>query len=94
MSNYALQAEVPDVLRGRVFATDMMIVTLAISVSQLAAGAVVDHVSPRVLIAAFGTVTLVYAVVWRLVTSRVMRRTRPDEAAAADATSSAPVIPS
>jgi MFS family permease len=94
MSNYALQAEVPDVLRGRVFATDMMIVTLAISVSQLAAGAVVDHVSPRVLIAAFGTVTLVYAVVWRVVTARVMRRTRPADAAADDEGTRAPVIPS
>ena len=36
MSNYALQGEVPDRLRGRVFATDMMLATLAISVSQLA----------------------------------------------------------
>ena len=35
MSNYALQGEVPDRLRGRVFATDMMLATLAISVSQL-----------------------------------------------------------
>ena len=39
MSNYALQIEVPDHLRGRVFATDMMIVTLAISASVLVAGA-------------------------------------------------------
>jgi MFS family permease len=69
MSNYALQAEVPDALRGRVFATDMMIATLAISVSQLAAGAVVDHVSPRVLVAVFGSVTLLYAIVWRLVSA-------------------------
>ena len=39
MSNYALQVEVPDRLRGRVFATDMMLATLAISVSQLAVAA-------------------------------------------------------
>src|SRR5262249_42023766 len=38
MSNYALQLEVPDELRGRVFATDMMIATLAISISVLFAG--------------------------------------------------------
>ena len=43
MSNYALQGEVPDRLRGRVFATDMMLATLAISVSQLVVAAVVDH---------------------------------------------------
>ena len=48
LSNFALQGEVPDRLRGRVFATDMMLATLAISVSQLAVGAVVDHVDERV----------------------------------------------
>ena len=39
LSNFALQGEVPDRLRGRVFATDMMLATLAISVSQLAVAA-------------------------------------------------------
>ena len=38
LSNFALQGEVPDRLRGRVFATDMMLATLAISVSQLVVG--------------------------------------------------------
>ena len=47
MSNYALQAEVPDGLRGRVFATDVMIATVAISVSQLVVGGFVDRVSPQ-----------------------------------------------
>lgn len=75
VSNFALQTEVPDALRGRVLAADMMIATLAIAVSQLVAGAFVDRVSPRVVIAAAGAVTLTYAVVWRLVTLRPMRRT-------------------
>jgi MFS family permease len=66
ISNYALQLEVPDHLRGRVFATDMMIATLAISVSVLLAGALVDHVNPRIPIAICGGLTLVYSVVWRL----------------------------
>jgi MFS family permease len=74
MSNFALQAEVPDELRGRVFAADMMIATLAISASQLAVGLLVDRVDPRLLVAACGATTLTYAVVWRLVTLRVMRR--------------------
>ena len=59
MSNYALQGEVPDRLRGRVFATDMMLATLAISVSQLARGLVVDHVDERVILAGCGLITLV-----------------------------------
>jgi MFS family permease len=74
MSNFALQEEVPDELRGRVFATDMMIATLAIAASQLAAGFFVDRVEPRVVVGVCGAVTLVYAMVWRLVTMRLMKR--------------------
>lgn len=70
LSSFALQAEVPDGLRGRVFATDMMIATLAIGVSQLIAGAFVDRVSPRVVVAVAAGVTLTYAVLWRLATRR------------------------
>jgi MFS family permease len=73
MSNYALQIEVPDQLRGRVFATDMMIATLAISVSLLLVGALVDHVAARILIAACGMLTLLYGIGWRLATRRLMR---------------------
>jgi MFS family permease len=74
LSSYALQVEVPDGLRGRVFATDIMITTVAISVSQLVVGALVDRVSSRLLIACCGGVTLTYAVLWRLLTRRIMRR--------------------
>lgn len=74
ISNFALQTEVPDGLRGRVLAADMMIATLAIAVSQLVAGAFVDSVSPRVVIAVSGAVTGAYAIVWRLITLRLMRR--------------------
>jgi len=74
ISNFALQTEVPDGLRGRVLAADMMIATLSIAVSQLVAGAFVDSVSPRVVIAVSGAVTGIYAIVWRLVTLRLMRR--------------------
>jgi MFS family permease len=73
MSNYALQIEVPDALRGRVFATDIMIATMAISVSLLLAGALVDLLDPRVLVAACGSLTLVYGVGWRLATRRFER---------------------
>ncbi|MDO3702246.1 MFS transporter [Micromonospora sp. C28SCA-DRY-2] len=71
MSNFALQGEVPDRLRGRVFATDMMLATLAISVSQLVVAAVVDTVDERVVLAGCGLVTLVYAVGWRIATRRL-----------------------
>ncbi|MEU5724051.1 MFS transporter [Micromonospora sp. NPDC047738] len=71
LSNYALQGEVPDHLRGRVFATDMMLATLAISVSQLAVALVVDTVSERSVLAGCGLVTVVYALGWRLATRRL-----------------------
>jgi MFS family permease len=72
MSNYALQAEVPDALRGRVFATDIMLASVAISVSQLIVGALVETVNTHVLIAGCGMVTLAYAIGWRLATLRLV----------------------
>lgn len=71
LSNYALQGEVPDRLRGRVFATDLMLATLAIAISQLGATAVVDHVSEQTILAGCGLVTLTYAIGWRLATRRL-----------------------
>ncbi|MBE1484817.1 MFS transporter [Plantactinospora soyae] len=71
MSNYALQGEVPDRLRGRVFATDMMLATVAIAVSQLVVAGVVDHVDQRVVLAGCGLTTLVYAVGWWVATRRL-----------------------
>jgi MFS family permease len=73
LSNYALQIEVPDSLRGRVFATDMMIVTLAMSFSLLFAGELTDHLNPRIPVAICAGLTLVYGVIWRLTTRRLMR---------------------
>ncbi len=70
MSNYALQLEVPDELRGRIFATDMMIATLAISLSVLVVGQLVDVVDVRILVAACASATLVYALGWWLVARR------------------------
>jgi MFS family permease len=76
-SSFALQAEVPDRLRGRVFATDLMLATLAVAVSQLAVGGLIDTLSPRVLIAGCASVTLVYAVTWRIAMHRPTRAASP-----------------
>jgi MFS family permease len=73
MSSYALQLVVPDHLRGRVFSTDQMIVSLSISVSVLAAGALVDAFDPRVAMAVCGGLTLCYGVVWYAVARRIER---------------------
>ncbi|MET8912765.1 MFS transporter [Micromonospora sp. NPDC004551] len=81
LSNYALQGEVPDRLRGRVFATDMMLATLAISVSQLVVALVVDVVDERTVLAGCGLVTVVYAAGWRLATRRLSLTDPVEEAA-------------
>ncbi|MFG1602641.1 MFS transporter [Actinoplanes sp. NPDC049265] len=83
LSNYALQGEVPDRLRGRVFATDMMLATLAIAVSQLGAAAVVDHVSERAILVGCGLITVAYAVGWRIATRRLSLSDPDTEEAAA-----------
>jgi hypothetical protein len=83
MSTFALQAEVPDELRGRVFATDVMITTLAITVSQLLVSVSVDHVNTRVLVVCCGGVTCAYAIGWRLLTRRVLRRVASEVGSAA-----------
>jgi hypothetical protein len=74
MSSVALQAEVPDQLRGRVVSADFTIASLAVAVSQVIAGLLLGHVDPWVLIGANGAVTLLYAVGWRLVTLRTLDR--------------------
>ncbi|MFC7550961.1 MFS transporter, partial [Plantactinospora sp. GCM10030261] len=76
LSNFALQGEVPDRLRGRVFATDMMLAMVAISISLLVVAAVVDRVDERAVVAGCALVTVVYAIGWRLATRR-LRLTDP-----------------
>ncbi len=70
MSNLALQQEVPDALRGRVFSADLMLATLAVATSQVLVGLLVDGTDPRLLIAACGATTLTYSIVWRVVSAR------------------------
>ncbi len=70
MSSAALQAEVPDGLRGRVLATDLMFATTAVTISQVLVGLLVDRVDPWLLVAGCGLATLLYSVGWRLVTLR------------------------
>lgn len=69
MSSYALQAEVPDGFRGRVVAADVMLSTVAVAGSQLAVSALIDVVDIRVLLAACGVLSLLYAIGWRAATA-------------------------
>jgi hypothetical protein len=61
-----------------------LIATLAISASLLLAGVLVDHTDPRVPIAVCASLALVYGIVWRIATRRLMRTSAvaPEPAAA------------
>ena len=71
LSNYALQGEVPDRLRGRVFATDMMLATLAIAVSQLVVAPSSTTWTSAPCWPAAALITVVYALGWRFATRRL-----------------------
>lgn len=79
LSNIALQAEVPDALRGRVFSADFMLATLAIAASQVGAGVLSERVDLQLLASLGGAVTLLYAVVWTVATSRLRLAERSPE---------------
>ncbi|NUT38292.1 MAG: MFS transporter [Hamadaea sp.] len=74
MSSFAIQRAVPDELRGRIGATDTMIAMIAVTASQFVAGAFVDSVDTRALVAGCALTTLAYAGGWRVVTRRIERR--------------------
>jgi len=63
-SSYGLQREVPDDIRGRIFAADFALVTLTSSVSTLAAGALADAIGPRFTALLGGMAMLAWALVW------------------------------
>lgn len=67
-STFGLQREVPDHIRGRVFAVDYGLVTLTMSLSSLLVGTMSDRFGPRIATAATASLCLVWAVGWGLVT--------------------------
>ena len=71
-STVLLQLEVPDRFRGRVFATELALVTLMSSVSSYWTGRQLDHAgwSPRTLAFALGAMFCVPGVLWLIIQSR------------------------
>ena len=67
-STVLLQTAVEDAFRGRVFAAEMMLLTLALAASNYATGEALDRfrVSPRVITFAFGLFFMLPGVVWLL----------------------------
>ena len=81
LSTYGLQARAPDHVRGRILAGDFGMVTLIITLSNIAAGVLADAVGVRPTIALFATLDIaaaaVYLVATRQVRARLMREDQP-----------------
>lgn len=64
ISTYGLQREVPDFIRGRVFAADYGLVTLTMAFSGLATGVLSDRVGPMAATLATASVCLGFGLAW------------------------------
>jgi len=71
ISSYGLQREVPDHLRGRMFAADFGLVTLTTSVSTIAAGLLADTAGPISTALAGGMLMLAWGIIWAFRTRRL-----------------------
>ena len=73
ISTYGLQREVPDFIRGRVFAVDYGFFTLSMAVSGLATGLAADRFGAAHATMATAAFCLVFGVVWGLATRKCWR---------------------
>jgi MFS family permease len=72
LSSLGLQRAVPDAIRGRVFSADYALVTLAVAVSTLVAGAVASAAGPASALYALMVPAGLAAVAW-LIWTRPLR---------------------
>jgi MFS family permease len=73
LSTYGLQTAVPDHIRGRVFAADFALVTLSMSVSVLASGALAEITGPRLPTGLLAAVSCLWGAAY-LTFTRSLRR--------------------
>ena len=74
ISTYGLQREVPDFIRGRVFAADYGFVTLTLALSGLVTGFASDHLGPLRATLATASLCLLFGVLWAWWTRKLWRR--------------------
>jgi MFS family permease len=72
-STYGLQREVPDFIRGRVFAADYGFVTLTMSISSLAAGLLSDHFGATAATVTIASLSILWGVFWGAWTWKLWR---------------------
>lgn len=81
LSTYGLQRRAPDHMLGRIIAGDFGIVTLIITISNLAAGVLADAVGVRWAIAVFALLCLVTSTIYIVVTRPLRDQLTAEEAA-------------
>ena len=81
LSTYGLQRRAPDHVRGRIIAGDFGMVTLIITLSNLAAGGLAAVTGARVAIATFATIGLVAGLVYLTLTRALRADLAREEAA-------------
>ena len=74
LSTYGLQRRAPNHMLGRIIAGDFGIVTLIITLSNLAAGVLADALGARVAIATFATLSLITSTAYLFATRAVRAR--------------------
>ena len=79
LTTYGLQVLTPDELRGRIFAADASLVTLAMSLSLLFAGAISALIGVSATIAIIGAASLLWGLVFLFLT-RALRAEAEAEA--------------
>ncbi len=73
ISTYGLQREVPDHIRGRVFAADYGFVTLTMAISGLGTGIAADRYGATAATVATATICLLFGLLWAAWTWRLWR---------------------
>jgi len=73
LSSYGLQVSTPDELRGRIFATDLALVTLTMTISLLVAGVASNQFGPRPVMLALAVVNLIWGATYLWFTRRLRR---------------------
>jgi MFS family permease len=84
LTTYGLQLLTPDELRGRIFAADFSLVTLAMSVSLVLAGVLGGLIGPAPTIAVIAGISLTFGLVFLVVTRSIRAEAEAEAAAVAD----------
>jgi predicted MFS family arabinose efflux permease len=77
-STFGLQKEVPDRVRGRIFAADYGLVTLTMSISSIAAGVMSDHLGAPTATIITASLSVLWAITWAAWSWKLWKRDGDD----------------